>query len=128
VFGAGPIGIGLWFALRGRGVQDVLVVEPSAVRRAAIEHLGARTLDPTSTDVPTFVADLTHGLGADAAFDAAGVRASVESGLLCLGPARTLVSVAICEKPLETSLLQLVLREARIQARSSTRRRLPGPS
>jgi (R,R)-butanediol dehydrogenase/meso-butanediol dehydrogenase/diacetyl reductase len=115
VFGAGPIGIGLWFALRGRGVQDVLVVEPSPVRRAAIEHLGARTLDPASTDVPAFVADHTHGQGAEAAFDAAGVRASVEAALLCLGPARTLVSVAIYDKPLETSLLQLVLREARIQ-------------
>ena len=34
VFGAGPIGIGLWFALRGKGVDDVFVVEPSPTRRA----------------------------------------------------------------------------------------------
>jgi Alcohol dehydrogenase GroES-like domain len=61
VFGAGPIGIGLWFALRGQGVEDVLVVEPSPVRRASIEHLGARTLDPTEVDVPAFVADHTKG-------------------------------------------------------------------
>ena len=47
VFGAGPIGIGLWFALRGKGVDDVFVVEPSPTRRAAIEALGATTLDPT---------------------------------------------------------------------------------
>jgi len=115
VFGAGPIGIGLWFALRGQGVEDVLVVEPSAVRRAAIEKLGARTLDPTTTDIPAYVADHTNGLGVDAAFDAAGVRASVEAALACLGPAKTMVSVAIYDKSLETPLLQLVLREARIQ-------------
>ncbi len=47
VFGAGPIGIGLWFALRGKGLDDVFVVEPSPTRRAAIETLGATTLDPT---------------------------------------------------------------------------------
>ncbi|MGB6180771.1 MAG: alcohol dehydrogenase catalytic domain-containing protein, partial [Rhodococcus sp. (in: high G+C Gram-positive bacteria)] len=29
VFGAGPIGIGLWFALRGKGLENVTVVEPS---------------------------------------------------------------------------------------------------
>jgi (R,R)-butanediol dehydrogenase/meso-butanediol dehydrogenase/diacetyl reductase len=115
VFGAGPIGIGLWFALRGQGVEDVLVVEPSPVRRASIEHLGARTLDPTEVDVPAFVADHTQGLGAAAAFDAAGVRPAVEAALASLGPAKTMVSVAIYERPLETPLIQLVLREARIQ-------------
>lgn len=99
----------------GPGVQDVLVVEPSAVRRAAIEKLGARTLDPTTTDIPVFVADHTSGRGVDAAFDAAGVRSSVEAALLCLGPTKTLVSVAIYDRAIETSLLQLVLREARIQ-------------
>jgi len=115
VFGAGPIGIGLWFALRGQGVEDVLVVEPSAVRRASIENLGARTLDPTAVDVPEFVADHTGGLGAGAAFDAAGVQPAIEAALASIGPSRTMVSVAIYEKPLETPLLQLVMREARIQ-------------
>jgi (R,R)-butanediol dehydrogenase / meso-butanediol dehydrogenase / diacetyl reductase len=94
VFGAGPIGIGLWYALRGQGVTDVLVVEPSPVRRTSIERLGARTLDPTTTDVPAFVADHTHGRGADATYDAAGVQPAVEAALACLGASRTMVSVA----------------------------------
>jgi (R,R)-butanediol dehydrogenase/meso-butanediol dehydrogenase/diacetyl reductase len=47
IFGAGPIGIGLWFALRGLGLSEI-EVEPSAARRRANEALGARTLDPTS--------------------------------------------------------------------------------
>ena len=78
VFGAGPIGIGLWFALRGKGLDDVFVVEPSPTRRAAIEALGARTLDPTAVDVPALIADHTSGDGADAVFDAAGVAPAVE--------------------------------------------------
>ena len=115
VYGAGPIGIGLWFALRGTGLDDVFVVEPSATRRAAIEALGARTLDPAALDVPAFIADNTSGRGADAVFDAAGVAPAVESALACVGARRPMVSVAIYEKPLTTPLLNLVMNESRIQ-------------
>ncbi|GGE59590.1 alcohol dehydrogenase catalytic domain-containing protein [Nesterenkonia cremea] len=73
IYGAGPIGIGIWFALRGMGVTEIAVVEPSAGRRASIEALGAETLDPGAVDVPEVIAERTSGLGADAAFDAAGV-------------------------------------------------------
>ncbi len=115
VFGAGPIGIGLWFALRGKGLQEIFVVEPSPTRRAAIEALGAVTLDPTATDVPGFIADHTYGAGADAVFDAAGVTPAVETALACIGSRKPMVSVAIYEKPLQTPLLQLVMNESRIQ-------------
>ena len=115
IYGAGPIGIGIWFALRGMGVTQIDVVEPSAGRRASIEALGANTLDPAAVDVPEVIADRTSGRGADAAFDAAGVAPAVESALESLGERRTLVSVAIYEKPLTTPLINLVLRERRIQ-------------
>jgi (R,R)-butanediol dehydrogenase / meso-butanediol dehydrogenase / diacetyl reductase len=115
VFGAGPIGIGLWFALRGNGVDDIFVVEPSATRRASIEALGASTLDPVAVDAPAFIADHTAGRGADAVFDAAGVTPAVETALGCVGARRPMVSVAIYEKPLSTPLLNLVMNESRIQ-------------
>lgn len=115
VFGAGPIGIGLWFALRGMGVDDVWVVEPSGTRRAAIEKLGATTLDPTAVDVPAAIADATGGRRADAAYDAAGVRPAVETALASIGFAKPMVSVAIYETPLATPLINLVMNESRIQ-------------
>jgi (R,R)-butanediol dehydrogenase / meso-butanediol dehydrogenase / diacetyl reductase len=115
IFGAGPIGIGLWFALRGKGLDTVYVVEPSATRRAAIEELGARTLDPADVDVAAFVADHTDGRGADAAFDAAGVAPAVQAALATVGARRPTISVAIYEKPLTTPLLNLVMNESRIQ-------------
>jgi (R,R)-butanediol dehydrogenase/meso-butanediol dehydrogenase/diacetyl reductase len=119
VFGAGPIGIGLWFALRGKGLGreegNVFVVEPSPTRRAAIESLGAATLDPAVIDVPAFIADHTKGAGADAVFDAAGVTPAVTTALACVGSRKPMVSVAIYEKPLETPLLNLVMNESRIQ-------------
>jgi hypothetical protein len=51
----------------------------------------------------------TKNQGATAAHDAAGVEASVESALDCLGAHKRLVSVAIYERPLPTTLLKLVL-------------------
>ncbi|OZE31267.1 MULTISPECIES: 2,3-butanediol dehydrogenase [unclassified Rhodococcus (in: high G+C Gram-positive bacteria)] len=115
VYGAGPIGIGIWFALRGMGLTEIDVVEPSETRRRSIEALGARTLDPMSVDVPALIADRTDGDGVDAAFDAAGVAPAVESALECVGERRPLISVAIYDKPLSTPLINLVLRERRIQ-------------
>jgi (R,R)-butanediol dehydrogenase/meso-butanediol dehydrogenase/diacetyl reductase len=115
IYGAGPIGIGLWFALRGMGLTEIDVVEPSPIRRKSIEALGARTLDPTTQDVPALIADRTNGDGVDAAFDAAGVAPAVESALECVGEHRPLISVAIYDKPLTTPLINLVLRERRIQ-------------
>ena len=115
IYGAGPIGIGVWFALRGIGLTEIDVVEPSATRRAAIEALGARTLDPTTDDVPGLIAEQTGANGVDAAFDAAGVEPAIESALNCLGERRPLISIAIYDKPLSTPLINLVLRERRIQ-------------
>lgn len=116
VFGAGPIGIGIWFALLGQGVQDVTVVEPSPQRRAAIEGLGAAdVIDPAKTDPGQHVMQRTRRKGTAAAYDAAGVRSSVESALDCLGARRRLISVAIYEQPLTTTLLKLVMSESQIQ-------------
>ncbi|MEX3690402.1 zinc-binding dehydrogenase [Paraburkholderia sp. BR14263] len=115
VFGAGPIGLGLWFALRSMGLTEIDLVEPSAVRRQAAEALGARTIDPTTVNVADQIAEQTNGNGVDAAFDAAGVPAAIASALDCIGEHRALVSVAVYDRPIPTPLLNLVLRERRIQ-------------
>jgi (R,R)-butanediol dehydrogenase/meso-butanediol dehydrogenase/diacetyl reductase len=115
IFGAGPIGIGLWFALRGLGLTEIDVVEPSAERRKAIEGVGARTMDPATQDVAAVIADRTDGLGVDAVYDAAGVAAAVQTGLECLAARRALVTVAVYDKPVATSLLDVLMRERAIQ-------------
>ena len=53
--------------------------------------------------------------GASAAYDAAGVESAVEAALSSLGARKPLVSVAIYERPLTTTLLKLVMAERRIQ-------------
>ena len=49
VVGAGPVGLSVMTWLAHFGVQELVVSDPSAVRRAAAEEFGAtRTIDPTS--------------------------------------------------------------------------------
>ncbi len=96
VFGGGPIGVGVWFALRARGVRRVSVVEPSAERRGHLAALGADpVLDPARVDVPALIQEETSGAGADVVIDAAGVAAVVSAGLASLGPRGHLLSVGV---------------------------------
>lgn len=114
IAGAGPIGIGVWFALKARGIDDVLVSEPSAERRATIAALGARTVDPVGEDLAAAVGELTGGDGVDVAFDAAGAGPAITSGISALTPGGRLVVVAIHEKPMEFLPTQLVMAETEI--------------
>ncbi|MTV27409.1 2,3-butanediol dehydrogenase [Nitriliruptoraceae bacterium ZYF776] len=115
VLGAGPIGIGAWYALRAKGVEPIVVSEPSPRRREAIAALGAEHLvDPTEQDLAEVVADLTGGDGADAVIDAAGVGVAVLQGIQALRPAGTFVVVALHEKGVEFNPTMLVMGEKRM--------------
>ncbi|BDZ54015.1 2,3-butanediol dehydrogenase [Agromyces marinus] len=111
IAGAGPIGIGVWFALKGHGVENVLVSEPSPERRSIAAALGANVVDPTSEDLAARVAELTDGDGVDVAFDAAGVGPAVTSALSSLAPLGRLVIVALHERTTEIFPTQLVMTE-----------------
>lgn len=114
IAGAGPIGIGVLFALKARGIEKVLVSEPSAERRAIVAALGATVVDPAGEDLAAAVAELTDGDGVDAAFDAAGVGPAIASGLASLTPGGRVVVVAIHERPMELQPSQLVMAETDI--------------
>ncbi|WP_278236909.1 2,3-butanediol dehydrogenase [Isoptericola sp. AK164] len=102
IAGAGPIGIGLFFALRARGVENIVVSEPSAERRAAIAAVGAtNVVDPMTEDLAARVAEATGGDGVDVAYDAAGVGPAVTSSLASLTPGGTVLVVAIHERTME---------------------------
>jgi (R,R)-butanediol dehydrogenase/meso-butanediol dehydrogenase/diacetyl reductase len=112
VAGAGPIGIGVWFALRARGVERLIVSEPSATRQEAIRRLGADVVvDPTSEDLAARVQEVTDGRGVDVAFDAAGAGAAIAGALGSLGPDGTLMVVALHERPMEFNPVALVWSE-----------------
>jgi (R,R)-butanediol dehydrogenase/meso-butanediol dehydrogenase/diacetyl reductase len=113
VFGAGPIGIGTYLALRGQGISDVTVIEPSPVRRTTIQNLGAQSvIDPWKVDPVEYVKDRTGGVGAAAVFDTAGVAASLTAAVDMVAAKRRIVTIAICDKPLPVNTNMLVFTEA----------------
>jgi (R,R)-butanediol dehydrogenase/meso-butanediol dehydrogenase/diacetyl reductase len=114
IAGAGPIGIGVWFALKARGIDKVLVSEPSADRRAIIAALGATVVDPVNEDLAAAVASMSAGNGVDVAFDAAGAGPAITSGLANLAPGGRLIVVAIHERTMDFLPTQLVMAETEI--------------
>ena len=115
IYGAGPIGIGLWFALRGMGLTEIDVIEPSPTRRNSIEALGARTLDPTTSRRARADRRPHRRRRRRRGLRRRGRGARDRVGAECVGERRPLISVAIYDKPLTTPLINLVLRERRIQ-------------
>ncbi|MET9794829.1 2,3-butanediol dehydrogenase [Nocardiopsis alba] len=114
IAGAGPIGIGTWFALKARGVEKVLVSEPSADRRAIMSALGARVVDPVDEDLPAAVASLTDGEGVDIAVDAAGAGPAITSTLAALAPGGRLVVAALHEHSMDFQPTGLSMAETEI--------------
>jgi 2-desacetyl-2-hydroxyethyl bacteriochlorophyllide A dehydrogenase len=73
VTGAGPMGLILLQLARRGGAARVIVSEPNSSRRELARRLGADVvIDPSSTDVPDQIRQLTGGRGVDAAFETAG--------------------------------------------------------
>jgi (R,R)-butanediol dehydrogenase/meso-butanediol dehydrogenase/diacetyl reductase len=111
IHGAGPIGIGVYLALKERGVK-VIVVDPSPLRRAVLARLGAdEVLDPTDSDPIAAIRDLTEGLGAHASVDAAGAPASFNAMLHGTRVDGTAVVVAIHHHPVVIPPFDLLMPE-----------------
>jgi (R,R)-butanediol dehydrogenase/meso-butanediol dehydrogenase/diacetyl reductase len=115
VHGAGPIGIGALLALRAQGVR-VLVSDPSPWRRDVALRLGAeQALDPVADDVVAAARDLTGGLGAAGALDAAGAAAALKAAVAGTRPDGTVVVVAHHHgHPLPLTSSSLIFNEVRV--------------
>jgi L-iditol 2-dehydrogenase len=82
IMGSGPIGLfHLQLSLLA-GARTVIVSEPSAPRRALASTFGAHiTVDPTTEDLPSVVAEATKGLGMDSIIICIGVPRLVNDAL-----------------------------------------------
>lgn len=99
--GAGPVGIGAWYAFKAQGVDNVLVSEPNASRRELIAGLGARVIDPVNEDLSDAVERMTDGEGVSASVDASGAQAGFESAMASLAPTGRLSLMAMHEEPVQ---------------------------
>jgi len=125
IHGAGPIGIGVCLTLKARGV-DVIMVDPSPLRRGVLQRLGARvTLDPTDCDPIAAIRDLTGGRGAHASVDAAGVPAAFNAMLHGTRVDGTAVVVAIHHMPVVIPPFDLLMPEVNITGVAMSVRAFP---
>jgi (R,R)-butanediol dehydrogenase/meso-butanediol dehydrogenase/diacetyl reductase len=115
VFGGGPIGLFVTAVLRAIGVERVVSVEISSVRKAKAHDAGAfLVLDPTVDDVVARVKELTGGYGADIAFECVGASPALQSALDSTKSGGTVVNVSIWGHKAEIDMFGLVMREIQL--------------
>ena len=100
ILGAGSVGLSAMLAAVVRGCSTIIVVEPSAERRALALELGA-----THALAPGNMPETVRGIiasGVDYAFDTTGRSDVVEAALACLTIGGTLGLVAVPADPAAT--------------------------
>jgi len=105
IFGLGPVGLSGLLMAKARGGR-VIGAEPIAERRTLALDLGAdEVIDPGQVDVLAAVRELTHGEGADLAFETSGSAAGQNGAVECLrlGGKAVFVGLGAREKTLNSS-------------------------
>lgn len=102
VVGGGPIGQSVVLALRMAGVERYVVSEVEPTRRALVERLGARVINPTVDSTAASVAAILGG-PADVAIDAVGLEPTLRDALSAtrLGGSVCLVGMGAVRLPID---------------------------
>jgi (R,R)-butanediol dehydrogenase/meso-butanediol dehydrogenase/diacetyl reductase len=116
ILGAGPIGLGAYFAAKWSGAEPI-VSEPSPVRRSILQGLGAsHVLDPSVDDVVAAVQDMTGGEGVDASIDAVAHESTMSAGMAATRRGGNFVLVGIPHTPLPFNGIQMFMNEVTLRA------------
>jgi propanol-preferring alcohol dehydrogenase len=105
VFGQGPVGMCGTLIAKAMGGR-VIGIDPIAERRALALELGAdQVLDPAAGNVRDAIRDLTHGHGADLAFETSGSAGGQNGAVdgLRLGGKAVFVGFGVREKTINPS-------------------------
>jgi threonine dehydrogenase-like Zn-dependent dehydrogenase len=108
MFGSGVMGLMGIKALKATGAGKVIVVEVDEFKKEMARKNGADYIIDGREDVPARIKELTDGLGADYAFDTAGVKATISNAFHCLKKNGTLVQVGNISPTVESPLQTLV--------------------
>jgi (R,R)-butanediol dehydrogenase/meso-butanediol dehydrogenase/diacetyl reductase len=108
VVGAGPIGLLVMQACRAAGAGQGFVIEPIKARRRIAETLGASAaIDPAATNPGKLIADFTHNLRADIAFDCVGSQPAFDTAVKVTGRRAAICVVGLSLKPIEVPFIRL---------------------
>ena len=122
VVGAGMIGLALVQALRHTGCGKLVVVDVAGERLTKATKFGATdTINSGQQDAAKAIGELTHGRGADIAFEAVGVTATVDLALRCLRKGGAVTLVGNVSPKVEFPLQVAVTRELTIHGSCASR-------
>jgi len=108
VIGAGPIGLLVMQACRAAGASQVFVIEPIKARRRLAETLCASAVfNPEENDAGKLIAEYTHHLRADIAFDCVGSQSAFDTAVKVTGRRATICVVGLSLKPIEVPFIRL---------------------
>ena len=116
VFGTGLIGLMMVQVLRHTPVARIVAVDVDDARLALAAELGAdHVLNSAATDVPAAVRALTGGRGADVAFEAVGLEATVRAAVLAVRKGGSVTLIGNLAKDVSLPLQAVVTRQIRLQ-------------
>jgi 2-desacetyl-2-hydroxyethyl bacteriochlorophyllide A dehydrogenase len=111
ILGGGTIGLVIALAARSAGAGQIAISEVSEYRLEAIRRLGFTAIDSKTTNVKEAVMEMTDGIGADVAFDAAGAPVTAEQVTQVLRFRGTAVIAGLYAHPPKVDLNDLNFRE-----------------
>jgi L-iditol 2-dehydrogenase len=122
VVGAGMIGLALTQALGRAGCGQLIVVDVAPDRLELAAKVGAtQTINPGSSDALPTIASLTGGRGADIAFEAVGLPATVDLAVRCARKGGSVTLVGNITPNVSLPLQTAVTRELSIYGSCASR-------
>ncbi|RPH99754.1 MAG: galactitol-1-phosphate 5-dehydrogenase [Calditrichaeota bacterium] len=116
VVGAGMIGLCLIQALRLRGCGRIWAVDADPDRLKLALQFGAdQCFSADALDIAAVIKGQTHGRGADVAFEAVGIAASVKTALTAVRKGATITLVGNLSPSVELPLQAVVTQQLRLQ-------------
>ena len=116
VVGSGMIGLFVIQALKLAGAYPIIAIDIDDDRLALALKLGAtHALRADSVGVPEQVRALTHGRGADVAFEVVGIGATVQTAISCVRKGATITLVGNLSPKIEVPLQAIVTQQLRLQ-------------
>jgi NDMA-dependent alcohol dehydrogenase len=110
VFGAGGIGLNMIQGAALVGAERIIAVDTRPAKLELARQFGAtHAVDASRDDPVAAIAALTGGRGADYAFEAIGLPATVEQALACVRKAGTAVVVGLTSATATVSISPLTL-------------------
>jgi len=116
VIGDGPIGLMALQAAKLAGAARIFVIGHHNHRLDLAKKLGAdEVINEKEEDAVKKVMELTDGKGVDVVLEAVGTRKAVQQGIDMANKGKTITVIGLLEKSMELNMLNVAVKELRIQ-------------